>query len=181
MEVQPIAGKPRNNGRLLYISGEINELVAQDVNIELLKLQRDDPFGEVTLVVDSYGGELFAALAIHDMMKIMTYDIKTICVGKAMSAGQFIFSSGTRGKRYMSTHSRLMIHQPIAGTEGSVKDIEVEVEELVRQRDLILELISDNSKLSHAEVKDLIDRNVYLNAEEAIGYGFADHILTKLH
>lgn len=176
----PIPQSTRHNGRLLYLSGEINEHTAQEINIEMVRMQREDPLQDITLVVDSYGGDLFAAFAIVDMMEMITCDIKTICMGKAMSAGQFIFSTGTKGKRYMSKHARLMLHNPVAGMEGSVPDIEVEIEELQRCRDLFINHIADKSGNSYDMIKELIQRNKYLDASEAIRLGFADGILTRL-
>lgn len=171
---------PRNNGRVLYLTGEINENVAQEVNIEMLRMQREDPLEDITIIVDSYGGDLFAAFAIVDMMDIITCDIRTICIGKAMSAGQFIFSSGAPGKRFMSKHARLMVHNPIAGYEGSVPDIEIEVEELLKCRELFLQHMATKSNNTTEFIKDLINRNRYIDAEEAIKLGFADQILRKL-
>lgn len=133
------------------------------------------------MIIDSYGGEMFAAFAIVDMMNIISCDIKTICIGKAMSAGQFIFSCGTKGKRFMSSNARLMVHQPIAGVEGSLPDIEVEIEELMRSRDNFVTQIARHSKLACDEVKELINRNAYLDATEAIDLGFADGILTRIN
>lgn len=170
----------RNTGRVIYLSGEVNESLAQDVNTELIRLQKEDPLEDIVMIVDSYGGDLFAAFAIADMMDIVTCDIKTICIGKAMSAGQFIFSSGTKGKRFMSKHARLMVHNPIAGYEGSVPDIEVEVEELLKCRELFLEHMSSKCGQSVEVLKDMINRNRYIDAEEAIQLGFADSILRKL-
>lgn len=170
----------RHSGRVLYLSGEISEPLAQDINIEMVKLQRDDPLQDITMIVDSYGGDLFAAFAIVDMMEMITCDIQTICIGKAMSAGQFIFSSGAPGKRYMTKHARLMLHNPVAGMEGSVPDIEIEIEELQRCRDLFVTQISKTSKLGEEQVKELISRNAYLNAEQSIEMGFADNLITRL-
>jgi ATP-dependent Clp protease protease subunit len=170
----------KNNGRILYLSGEINEMTAQEVNIEMLKMQRDDPLEDITMIIDTYGGDLYASLSIVDMMDMLTCDIRTICVGKAFSAGQFIFSTGAKGKRFMSKHSRLMLHSPIAGYEGSVPDIEIEIEEIQKCRDLYVEHISQRSNLTVDEVKDLISRNAYLNVEQSIEMGFADSLLKKL-
>lgn len=171
---------PRNNGRIIYLSGGIDENIAQEVNIEMLRMQREDPLEDITLVVDSYGGDLFAAFAIADMMDIITCDIRTICIGKAMSAGQFIFSSGAKGKRFMSKHARLMVHNPIAGYEGSVPDIEIEVEELLKCRELFLTHMAVKSGNSVEFIKDLINRNRYIDTEEAIKLGFADQLITKI-
>jgi len=170
----------KNNGRILYLSGPIDENTAQEVNIEMLRMQKEDPLEDITLIVDSYGGDLFAAFAIVDMMDIITCDIRTICIGKAMSAGQFIFSSGTKGKRFMSKHARLMVHNPIAGYEGSVPDIEIEIEELLKCRQLFLNHMADKSGQTPEFLKELIDRNRYVDTEEAIKLGFADHIVRKI-
>ena len=170
----------RHNGRVLYLSGEINEHTAQEINIEMIRLQREDPLQDITLIVDSYGGDLFAAFAIVDCMEMLTCDIKTICMGKAMSAGQFIFSTGAKGKRFMSKHARLMLHNPIAGYEGSVPDIEVEIEELQKCRDLFINHIAAKSDHTPEQIKELIQRNKYLDAQEAIEMGFADAIVNRL-
>lgn len=170
----------KNNGRVLYIAGEINEATAQEVNIEMLKLQREDPLEDITLIVDSYGGDLFAAFAIVDMMNIVSCDIRTICIGKAMSAGQFIFSAGAPNKRFMTKHSRLMLHNPSAGVEGSMPDIEIEIEELQRCRNLFVDQITSRCKLNREEIVNLISRNAYLGAEQAVEMGFADGILTRM-
>ena len=170
----------KNNGRTLYLSGVVNETVAQDVNCEMLKLQRDDPLEDITLIVDTYGGDMFASFAIVDMMELITCDIRTICIGKAFSAGQFIFSTGAKGKRFMSLHARLMLHNPVAGYMGSVPDIEVEVEEIQKSRDILVKHISSRSNLSPEEIKQLIQRNAYLDATQAIEMGFADAVITKI-
>jgi len=170
----------RHNGRVLYLSGEINEHSAQEINIEMIRMQREDPLQDITMIVDSYGGDLFAAFAIVDCMEMLTCDIKTICMGKAMSAGQFIFSTGAKGKRFMSRHARLMLHNPISGYEGSVPDIEVEIEELQRCRDLFINHIGDKSGQTPEFIRDLIQRNKYLDAPEAIELGFADGVVNRL-
>lgn len=170
----------KNNGRILYIAGEINENVAQEANLEMLKMQREDPLEDITLIVDSYGGDLFAAFAIVDMMNVITCDIRTICIGKAMSAGQFIFSAGAPGKRFMTKHSRLMLHNPSAGVEGSMPDIEIEIEELQRCRNLFIDQITSRCKLSRDEIVSLISRNAYFSAEQAVEMGFADGVLTRM-
>ena len=170
----------RNSGRVLYLAGDVNEHTAQEIIIEMIRMQREDPLQDITLIVDSYGGDLFAAFAIVDCMEMLTCDIKTICVGKAMSAGQLIFSTGAKGKRFMTKHARLMLHNPIAGYEGSVPDIEVEIEELQRCRDMLIQHTSIKSGKTTDEIKELINRNKYLDAPEAISLGFADAILERL-
>lgn len=170
----------KNNGRIIYLSGQVDELTAQEVNCELLKLQRDDPLEDITLFVDTYGGDMFASFAIVDMMELITCDIRTICIGKAFSAGQFIFSTGAKGKRFMSPHARLMLHNPIAGYMGSVPDIEVEVEEIQKSRDLFVKHIAKRSNMTAEDIKQLIQRNAYLDANQAIEMGFADSVINKI-
>jgi len=170
----------RHHGRVIYLCGMIEEQVSQEINIELIRLQREDPLQDITMIIDSFGGDLFATFSIVDMMEMITCDIQTICIGKAMSAGQFLFSSGTKGKRFMTKHARLMLHNPIAGMEGSVPDIEIEIEELQRNRDLFVKQISKNCKLSETEVLTLIGRNAYLDATQSIEMGFADGLIKRL-
>jgi ATP-dependent Clp protease protease subunit len=170
----------KNNGRILYLSGEISELVAQEVNIEMLRMQREDPLEDITMIIDTYGGDMFASFAIVDMMELITCDIRTICVGKAFSAGQFIFSTGAKGKRFMTKHARLMLHSPIAGMQGSVPDIEIEIEEIQRSRDQFVTHISQRSNLSQEDVNEMIQRNAYLDVTKAIEMGFADAVINKL-
>lgn len=176
----PAPQSTRHNRRILYLSGDINEHVSQEINIEMIRLQGEDPLQDITLIVDSYGGDLFAAFAIVDCMEMLTCDVKTICLGKAMSAGQFIFSTGAKGKRFMSKHARLMLHNPVAGMEGSVPDIEVEIEELQKCRDLFIDHIAKKSDHTSEEIKDLIQRNKYLDAQESVALGFADGIVNRL-
>ena len=178
--LKAIAPVQRHHGRIIYVSGDIDEQLTLEVNLEMLRLQNEDPLSDITLLVDSYGGELHAAFAIVDMMQLLTCDIKTVCFGKAMSAGQFIFSTGTRGKRFMTKNARLMLHNPIAGVHGSVPDMEVEIDEIQYMRDRFVEHIADCSNINADEVKELIQRVKYLSAEEAIRYGFADGIIEKL-
>lgn len=180
MDKSPIPQSTRHNGRVLYLSGEINEHTAMEINVEMIRMQREDPLQDITLIVDSYGGDLFAAFSIVDCMEMLTCDIKTICLGKAMSAAQFIFSTGAKGKRFMSKHARLMLHNPVAGMEGSVPDIEVEIEELQRCRDLFITHVAERSGNTFEAIKDLIQRNKYLDANEAIKHGFADGICNRL-
>lgn len=170
----------KNNGRIIYLTGFISEQAAMEVNSQFIALQREDVTADITLIVDSYGGELFAAFSIVDMMDIITCDIRTICIGKAMSAGQFIFSSGTKGKRQITRNSRLMIHNPVVGYEGSMPDVEVEVEEMLLNRDMFIQHIADRSNLTFEQIKELITRNKYLGYEEAIELGFADSLITKI-
>lgn len=170
----------RHHGRVIYLYGIIDEHIAMETNIELIRLQREDPILDITMFVDSYGGDMFASFAIVDMMELITCDIKTICIGKAMSAGQYIFSSGAPGKRFMTKHARLMIHNPIAGVIGSVPDIEIEIEEIQRCRELFVKQLSKNSKLSEEEIINMIGRNAYLNIDQAIEYGFADSLIKKI-
>lgn len=151
-----------------------------EINCELIRLQREDPLQDITMIIDSYGGDMFAAFSIVDMMELVTCDIQTICIGKAMSAGQFIFSSGAPGKRFMTKHARLMIHNPIAGFEGSVPDIQIELDEIQRCRDLFLTQIAKNSKMEKDDIKHLIERTAYLDSEQAIEMGFADGLLNKI-
>jgi ATP-dependent Clp protease protease subunit len=168
--------------RFIYILGEINSETARDVIAMLLDYQCSDPMREVTVILDSYGGEVDSMFAITDVMDIMITPIRTICLGKAMSAAAFLFICGTCGRRFMTKHSRLMFHQMSQmNTGGTVSDIIINTEEIKFLQGQMIEEITKRSKISSAEkVQKLIDRDTYLRPEQAIELGFCDGILTRL-
>lgn len=179
-EEDPKGAVARNNGRLMYVTGIITEQTALDVNMQLLSYQKEDPISDVTMFVDSYGGDAYSMFSIVDVMDMMMYDIRTVCIGKAMSAGQMIFCNGTKGKRFMTKSSRQMVHNPVISVGGNYVDVTVEFQEIENLRGNFLDKLAQNSKLQKKEIEELIVRTKYLYPEEAIELGFADAILEKL-
>jgi ATP-dependent Clp protease protease subunit len=160
--------------RVIYCSGDVDEEKASIINCGLLELQYADPLQDITLIVDSYGGELYSTFSIMDMMSLIQCDVRTVCIGKAFSAGAFLVINGARGKRLMTKNSSMMLHNPSAGVEGNVKDIELEVKEINLRKETLMGIVSNGSNLSFSEVKEMMDRNFYLDANDAISKGLVD-------
>jgi ATP-dependent Clp protease, protease subunit len=178
----------KNNGisttdkdRFIYINGFIDEEKSKEVIERLLELQSNDPLEEITIILNSGGGEIYSMFAITDMMDIMHTDIRTICIGSAMSAAQFIFTCGSKGKRFMTKHSSLMMHQVSGGAYGTGKDIDVQVKEIKFLQGEMIKEISTRSSLSVEEIKKFIDRDFYIRPEQAIEFGLCDDIIGRLY
>lgn len=166
--------------RFIYISGDIDEEKSKDVIEKLLELQLNDPLSEITIVVNSCGGEVYSMFSITDMMDVIRSPIRTVCVGTAQSAAAFIFICGDIGRRFMTKHSSLMIHQVSGGTGGTAKDIDVTVNHIKSlQEDMVIEM-AKRSKLTTDRIRSFIDRDFYITPEKAIDYGLCEGILERL-
>lgn len=169
-----------DDNRIIVLSGTINESITKEVIERLLELQGKSPMEEITLIIDSYGGDVDSMFAITDLMDIIIPDIKTVCIGKAMSASAFIFICGTKGKRLMTKTSRLMLHQLSGFTYGSLKDMDIQVKEARSLQEEMIKIISERSLLDIDSIKDLMDRDRYIRPDDAIEMGLCDGIITKL-
>jgi ATP-dependent Clp protease, protease subunit len=166
--------------RFIYLNGFIDEDKAKDIIERLLELQNNDPLDEITMIINSGGGEIYSMFAITDMMDIMHTPIRTVCLGSAMSAAQFIFTCGTPGKRYMTKHSSLMMHQVSGMAGGTVKDVDAQVDEMrYLQKEMIKE-IEGRSDLTVDEIKKFINTDFYIRPEQAIEFGLCDGIIERL-
>ena len=179
---QPEEKKPDPAGldRCIYLTGPVGEEVSKETICLLLEYQRQDPMREVTIILDSYGGEVDSMYAITDVMELVITPIRTICIGKAMSAAAFIFLSGAKGRRFMTRHSRLMFHQMSTSHWGPVSDILISTNEIRFLQEQMIEDISKRSKLKTDAVRALIDRESYIRPEEAIKMGICDKIIDRL-
>jgi len=166
--------------RMLMLFGEINESSSFGVTQGLLELQAMDPMKDISFIINSHGGHIDDCLAIIDVMNCIKPDIRTIVIGKAMSAGAFIAINGTKGKRYITENSRLMLHSLSTSVSGSFNDIQVDIEEVTRLNDKLIDIISTNAKLSKKDVKDLIKRDRYILPQEAIEFGLLDGIVKSI-
>jgi ATP-dependent Clp protease protease subunit len=143
-------------------------------------MQKVDPLKEITLILDSYGGEIDSMFAIVDMMEIIMPPVRTICLGKAMSAAAIIFLYGQKGRRFMTKHSRLMLHQASSFSSGTVSDIVIDTEEIkFLQEQMIHELVKRCS-LKEKDIRNIIDRNTYIRPETAMKNGMCDGIIERL-
>lgn len=165
--------------RIIFIGGPIDEHMSNLVIAQLLFLANEDPKKDIQLYVNSPGGHIKDGLAIIDTMNFIKPSVSTICVGMAASMGAMIVSSGAKGKRYALTNSEIMIHQPIGGVEGQASDIEITAKNIVRSREVLNKMLAKNTGQPLSKIEKDVDRNYWLNAEEAKKYGIIDAVITK--
>jgi ATP-dependent Clp protease protease subunit len=162
--------------RIIFLGGPIDDDVANLVIAQLLYLESEDPEKDVALYINSPGGDLYASLAIHDTMQYIRSDISTICIGLAASGGALILAGGARGKRFSLPHSRIMLHQPWGGVQGTTADIDIQAQEFLKMRQLMNEILSRHSSQPLERIERDADRNFWMSAEEAKVYGVIDEI-----
>lgn len=166
--------------RIIFLGSQIDDHVASVVLAQLLFLESEDPQKDIYLYVNSPGGSVTAGLAIYDTMQYVRPDICTICVGMAASMAQVLLCAGAKGKRYALPHSRIMMHQPLGGTQGQASDIEIYTKEMLRIRDTLYAIISKHSGIDVETIKKDADRDKYMTPEEALSYGLIDKVLERI-
>lgn len=162
--------------RIIFITGEINSSLANIVISELLYLDSIN-HDDISIYINSPGGEITSGLAIYDTMNYVKSDVNTICVGMAASMGAFLLSSGTKGKRFALENSEVMIHQPLGGTEGKASDIKIAAEHILKLKDKINKILSKNTDQSLKKIIKDTECDNYMNAKEALNYGLIDKII----
>ena len=165
--------------RVIFLTGEINDAVADTVVAQLIFLEAKDPNKDICLYINSPGGSVTAGLAIYDTMNYIKCDVSTICIGLAASMGAFLLSSGAKGKRYALPNSEIMIHQPLGGAQGQASDIKIQAEHILKTKQRLNSILAFNSGKPIEQVEKDTDRDNYLSAQEAKEYGLIDEILTK--
>lgn len=165
--------------RIIFLSGEINDAVANTVVAQLIYLEAKDPSKDISLYINSPGGSVSAGLAVYDTMNYIKCDVSTICIGMAASMGAFLLSSGAKGKRYALPNSEIMIHQPLGGAQGQASDIKIAAEHILKTKKKLNQILAKNSGRTLAEVERDTDRDNYLSAEEALEYGLIDKVFVK--
>ncbi|SMO65228.1 ATP-dependent Clp endopeptidase proteolytic subunit ClpP [Melghirimyces algeriensis] len=163
--------------RIIFLGSEINDAVANTVVAQLLFLQTEDPNKDIQLYINSPGGSISAGFAIYDTMQHVKCDIQTICIGMAASMGAFLLSSGTKGKRLVLPNSEVMIHQPLGGAQGQASDIEISAKRILRMRDRLNKLLSEQTGQPLKKIQQDTDRDHFMTAEEAKEYGLVDKII----
>ena len=167
--------------RIIFLGTPISDDIANAVMAQLLCLQSMDPDRDISIYINSPGGSFTAMTAIYDTMRFLKPDIQTVCLGQAASAAAVLLAAGTRGKRLALPHSRILIHQPYTeGTYGQSSDIEIQANEILRMRELLEQLIADNTGKTVEEVNTDIERDKILTADAAVEYGLIDAILESL-
>ena len=165
--------------RIIFISGEINTEMANMVIAQLLFLEAKNNTKDISLYINSPGGEVDAGLAIYDTMNFIKSKVNVICVGMAASMAALLLSSGEKGKRFALPHSRIMIHQPLGGAQGQASDIKIQAEQILKIRDVLNGILSKNTGKSIEDIEKDTDRDNYLTPEEAVEYGLIDEVLVN--
>lgn len=167
------------NDRIIFLGEEINSVSANLVVAQLLHLESQDAEKDISLYINSPGGEVYSGLAILDTMNFIKPQVSTICVGMAASMAAVLLSAGAKGKRFCLPHSKVMIHQPIGGAQGQQTEIEIVAEEIKKTRRELNQILSDASGQPIEKVQADTERDNYLTAAEALDYGLIDRIVTS--
>ena len=165
--------------RIIFLTGQINDNVASLVTAQLLFLEAEDPKKEIYLYINSPGGLVTAGLGIYDTMQYVKPDISTLCIGQAASMGSFLLAAGTKGKRFSLPNSRVMVHQPSAGFQGQVTDIEIHANEVSSLKKRLNEIYSKHTGKTVDEVKSALERDNFMTAEVAKAFGLIDEVVEK--
>ena len=163
--------------RIVFLAGPIDDDVANIVIAQLLFLQSEAPKKDISLYINSPGGYIHSGLAIIDTMNHLKCDVSTVCVGIAASMGSMILSSGKKGKRFILPNAEVMIHQPSGGAEGKASDIEISARQILKQRERLNKIFAKNTGQTLNKIEKDMDRDFFLDAEEAKKYGIVDKIL----
>ncbi len=165
--------------RIIFLGTPIDDYVANIIQAQLLFLESSDPSKDIQIYFNTPGGSVHAGLGIYDTMQYISSDIATICTGMAASMGAVLLCAGSKGKRSALSHSRVMIHQPMGGTQGQASDIEITTREIVKLKKELYEIIALHSKKTLKQVEKDGDRDFWMTAEEAKAYGMIDEILVR--
>ena len=163
--------------RIVFLGSPINDDVANVVIAQLLFLQAENPDRDINIYINSPGGSVYAGLAIYDTMQYLTAPVATICMGMAASMGAFLLAAGTPGKRSALPNSRIMIHQPSGGSQGSASDIEIQAREVLFARERLNQLLADHTGQTVEQIGEDVDRDRYMSPAEAVDYGLIDRII----
>jgi ATP-dependent Clp protease protease subunit len=163
--------------RIIFLGTPINDDVANTIIAQLLFLESEDPEKDIMIYINSPGGHVTAGMAIYDTMQYVRCDVATICMGQAASMGSFLLAAGTKGKRYGLPHSRIMIHQPLGGFQGQATDIDIHTREILRTRDTLNRILSDNTGQSMDKIKHDTDRDYFMSPMDAKEYGIIDEVI----
>ncbi len=165
--------------RIVFLVGEINHVSATGVIMRLLYLQNQKRQVDINLYINSPGGSVDDTLAIYDTIRYLNCDVSTVCIGRAMSGGAIVLASGTKGKRYILPHAKVMIHQPFGGVYGQTSDIKIQAEEILKSKRTINELLAKHTGKTAEQVETDSERDRYFSAQEAKDYGLVDDVIEQ--
>ena len=162
--------------RIIFLTGEVNDAVANNIVAQLIYLEGKDPTKDISLYINSPGGSVSAGLAIYDTMNYIKCDVSTICIGLAASMGAFLLSSGTKGKRFALPNAEIMIHQPLGGAQGQASDIAIQAQHILKTRQTLNSILAKNSNQPLEKIARDVDRDFWMSAQQAKDYGLVDQI-----
>lgn len=163
--------------RIVFVGGPVESQSANAIIAQLLFLEADNPERDIYLYINTPGGEVTSGLAIYDTMQYVKPTINTICIGQAASMGALLMTAGTEENRYALSNSRFMVHQPLGGAQGQATDVEIRTEELLRIKDRIVDILAEHTGKDEDVIREDIDRDYFMSADEAVDYGLVDEVL----
>jgi ATP-dependent Clp protease protease subunit len=164
--------------RIIFMGSAVDDNVANIIIAQLLFLEADDPGKDIFLYINSPGGAVYSGLAIYDTIQYMQSPVNTMCMGMAASMGALLLATGTKGKRSALPNSRIMIHQPSGGSQGTASDIEIQAREILYARERLNQILAKHTGQTVEQIADDVDRDRFMSPEEAVQYGLIDQIVT---
>ncbi len=165
--------------RVIFAVGPVEDYMANVIVAQLLFLESENPDKDIALYINSPGGHVTAGLAIYDTMQFIKPNVSTICIGQAASMGAILLAGGAKGKRYSLPDSRIMIHQPLGGMQGQAADMEIHAREILYTRDRLNHILAKHTGQPVEKIKHDTDRDNFMRAEDAVGYGLIDQVLSS--
>lgn len=163
--------------RIIVLGTQVEHNMANAIVAQLLFLESEDPDKDITMYINSPGGVVTDGMAIYDTMQLIKPDVSTICMGQAASMGALLLTAGAKGKRYCLPHARVMIHQPLGGTQGQATDIEIQAKEILRMKTTLNDIIHKTTGQTLEKIERDTDRDYFLTAEQAVEYGLVDAVV----
>ena len=165
--------------RVIFLVGEVNDYTANSVVAQLLFLESENPEKDISFYINSPGGSVSAGMAIYDTMNFIKPDVSTLCTGMAASMGAFLLTAGAKGKRFSLPNSKVMIHQPLGGTQGQATEIEIHAREILKTREQLNRILADRTGQPLEKIERDTERDYYLSADESKDYGLVDQVIAK--
>ncbi|WP_346894912.1 ATP-dependent Clp endopeptidase proteolytic subunit ClpP [Clostridium sp. UBA7503] len=165
--------------RIIFLSDEVNDVTASLIVAQLLFLESEDPDKDIYLYINSPGGSITSGMAIYDTMNYIKSEVSTICVGMAASMGAFLLAAGQKGKRYALPNSEIMIHQPLGGFKGQATDIDIHAKRILKIKETLNEILSERTGKPLDKIKQDVERDYFMSADEAKEYGLVDEVIVK--
>ncbi len=165
--------------RIIFLSDEVNDVTASLIVAQLLFLESEDPDKDIYLYINSPGGSITSGMAIYDTMNYIKPEVSTICVGMAASMGAFLLAAGQQGKRYALPNSEIMIHQPLGGFKGQATDIDIHAKRILKIKETLNEILSERTGKPLDKIKQDVERDYFMSADEAKEYGLVDEVIVK--